>query len=178
MQECAITVEIFKISLFAMDNVGKETLLTNYFKDRYFEHNMVSIGVVWPYKDLEINGRLVKCFIWVCSSKKHFRQLYSSYLKGSNGVILMYDITNRETLSNLSEECQKIKNCLDYDIPKLLVGNKFDLDKNRDVSEAEVENFKKENEISASIEISLKTGENVEVMFTKMAKMILTHHRI
>jgi len=118
-----------KISLLAMEDVGKETLLTNYFKDS-FVHSMKSQGVVFVVKNFELYGKMIRSSIWIFSPKERFIHLFGSYITGSHGVLLMYDITNKETLSYLSEHCQKIKNNLDYDPPLLLVGNKLDLEKN------------------------------------------------
>jgi len=66
-----------------------------------------------------------------------------------------------------------IKNNLDYDPPILLVGNKLDLEENREVSKEQVEKFKEKHDISSSMEISLKTGENVEEMFMDITRIIL-----
>ena len=85
----------------------------------------------------------------------------------------MYDITNRDSLNDLSEWCQLIEDKLAYDIPILLVGNKLDLDKLRDISKEEVERFKRQYGISSSMEISLKTGEHVFNMSEEIANLIL-----
>jgi GTPase SAR1 family protein len=58
------------------------------------------------------------------------------------------------------------------EFPILLVGNKLDLEENREVSKERVEKVKEDNNISESMEISLETGENVELMFKKLAEMI------
>lgn len=84
----------------------------------------------------------------------------------------MYDITNAKTLNMVSEWCQMAKNYR-KDIPILLVGNKLDLEMKRDVSKEQVENFKLNNEISESMEISLETGENVEKMFLRLTGLLL-----
>lgn len=59
------------------------------------------------------------------------------------------------------------------EIPILLVGNKVDLEKNRQVSKKQIEKFTQDNNIGSSTEISVKTGENVEEMFLKMSNMII-----
>lgn len=165
-----------KISLFAMENVGKETLSKNHFLNRVFDHgSMITLGVDFATKDLELYGKSIRSSILLYASdfRERFNEKFRYYINGSNGVILMYDISNAKSLDWLSEWCQLIKNNLDYDPPILLVGNKLDLEENREVSKEEVEKFKEKYDISSSIEISLKTGENVEKMFMDIVRMIL-----
>ena len=85
----------------------------------------------------------------------------------------MFDEANAESLSWVSRRIQIIKENLDYVPPILLVGNKADLEENQDISEEQIVQFKKNNELSSSMEISLKTGENVEKAFIKLTEMMI-----
>ena len=84
----------------------------------------------------------------------------------------MYDITNVQTLSKLSEWCQLAKKYRG-DIPILLVGNKLDLEAKRDVSREQLENYNLNHDISEAVEISLQTGQNIEKMFLTITEMIV-----
>lgn len=86
---------------------------------------------------------------------------------------MMYDIANEDTLNWVSQRIQIIKENLDYVPPILLVGKKADLEENRDISKEKIAQFKKNNELSSSMEISLKTGENVEKTFIKLTEMMI-----
>jgi Ras-related protein Rab-1A len=165
---------IFKISLLGKENIGKETLFNRFSKDPIPDYyGMMIRGVAFFSKDLELYGKSIRSTIWVFSLEDKFRKLFRYYINGSNGVILMYDITNKETLNNLSDWYQRTEDNLDGDLPILLVGNKLDLGENREVSEEEVEKFKKSYDISSSMEISVKTGENLEKMFMDITRMVL-----
>ena len=169
----------FKIFLLADNDVGKETLAkSNSFK-RHFEGSpssyMMTTGVVFTTKMVEHRGKNIVLKFWIISDEKErFQHIWKQYIKGSLGVILMYDITNAKTLNMVSEWCQMVK---DYrkDIPILLVGNKSDLEEQREVSKDRVDKFKVEHDISSSMEISLKTGENTEKMFMKITEMSLKY---
>ena len=85
-----------------MENVGKETLLKNYFQDLALNPiTMISHGLVFVTKDLELYGKGIRSHIWIHSSEKQFESVFRQYIKGSNGVILMYDITNVKSFINL-----------------------------------------------------------------------------
>ena len=86
---------------------------------------------------------------------------------------MMYDIANEETLSWISQRIQIIKENLDHVPPILLVGNKAELEENREISKEKIKQFKKINDLSSSIEISLKTGEKIEKTFIKLTEMML-----
>ncbi|MFW9972140.1 MAG: Rab family GTPase [Candidatus Odinarchaeota archaeon] len=168
---------IFKISMFAMENVGKETLFSKYI-DGFLDYNgsMTLHGIAFASKDLQLYGKGIRNSVWIFASdfRERFNPLFRYSIKGNDGVLLMYDITNAKSLEWLSPCCQEIKNNLDYDPPILLVGNKLDLEENREISKEIIEIFKENHDISSSMEISLKTGENVEEMFTEITRMILT----
>lgn len=167
---------LFKVCLFADNDVGKETLakmmIINFLK-KQFENSMMTTGVEFTTKMVEHRGKIIKIHFWIISNEnERFQHIWKQYIKGSLGVILMYDITNAKTLNMVSEWCQMAKNYR-KDIPILLVGNKLDLEMKRDVSKEQVENFKLNNEISESMEISLETGENVEKMFLRLTGLLL-----
>jgi GTPase SAR1 family protein len=95
-------------------------------------------------------------------------------LQGTNVIILMYDITNADSLNYLSKVVQEVNELLEKgNFPILLVGNKSDLKKNRDLSKEQVKKFKIENKITKSMEISIKTEENLEKMFTRLTRMAI-----
>ncbi|MFX1574254.1 MAG: Rab family GTPase [Promethearchaeota archaeon] len=164
----------FKICILAMENVGKKTLVDKYLGGFLHEENWsLTIGVDFFSITLEIHGEKVKVQTWLSKNEERFKFIWDQYIKGTNGVILMYDITNKDTLNWISESWQILKDNLNYSCPILLVGNKLDLEDNRDIFKDQLERIKESHNVSSSIEISLKTGENVEKMFMKLAEMIL-----
>ena len=163
----------FKVCLFASKDVGKNTLARKILDKTFDMNEGMTIGVEFYFKEVEIEGQIIKLQFWIPLNKKQFRFLEPTYILGSNGIILMYDITNAESLSRVSEWSQMIKNKIEYDMPILLVGNKLDLVENREVSKEDVEKVKEKHDISSSMEISLKTGENVEELFKKLARMMV-----
>lgn len=164
----------FKVCVFADKDVGKKTLA------RFLEKVVPGwnygsiIGVDFFSKNIEIKGKTARLKLWICSDKEDARKLYQGYIKGSNGVILIYDITNSRSLDFLSIVLQDVIKAREkYDFPLLLVGNKLDLEEYREISKEQLEKFKEENYISESIEFSLETRENVENMFRKFIEMML-----
>ena len=166
---------LFKICIFGDNDVGKKT----FFKLIYpgFDEKMTSIniiGVDFCSKKINTLGVIKKLQFWIDSDSERFKFLIPNHLSGSNGIILIYDITNPNSLNYLSEVLQSATNFREkYNVPILLVGNKSDLKENREISEEQIKKFKIENKISNSMEISLKTGKNVERMVRRITRMAL-----
>ena len=164
---------LFKICMFADKDVGKKALAKSNFVYNYYkaEDYMSTIGIEFCVKTIDYR-KGIRLQLWIISDEKSFAHTWKPYICGSSGVILMYDITNAKTLDRLSEWCQMVKKYSE-EVPILLVGNKLDLEENREVSKEQVEKFKQDNNIVSSMEMSVRTGENIENMFLKLLSMIL-----
>ncbi len=165
----------FWLSILASKDVGKKTL-RNYFESKFQNCTGIMLGVDLLGKTIEIDGKVISLSTWLFfyeeTDIRNKEIFLINWASKNHGVILLYDITDIRTLNKLSEWCHRIKNYKE-DMPILLVGNKLDLKEHRNVSKEQLERFKESHGIHASMEISLKTGENVEKMFIKLPKMIL-----
>jgi small GTP-binding protein len=89
------------------------------------------------------------------------------YFKGSNGAFAVFDVTNPQTLLEISTWVKSFRKTVGDDIPMILIGNKKDLD--RKVKRSEAEDLAKELKCDY-LETSAKTGEGVEEAFQKLAR--------
>uniref|UniRef100_A0A7N0UAP3 Uncharacterized protein n=1 Tax=Kalanchoe fedtschenkoi TaxID=63787 RepID=A0A7N0UAP3_KALFE len=96
-------------------------------------------GVDFKIKQLTVGGRRLKLTIWDTAGQERFRTLTTSYYRGAQGIILVYDVTQRETLTNLSDVWAKEVELYstNQDCVKMLIGNKVDIDVERAVSRDE-----------------------------------------
>ncbi|KAK3043032.1 hypothetical protein RJ639_002600 [Escallonia herrerae] len=120
------------------------------------------IGVDFKIKLFTVGGKRLKLTIWDTAGQEKFRTLTSSYYRGAQGIILVYDVTRRETFTNLSDVWAKeldlystSQNCV-----KMLVGNKVDRESKRVVSREEGIALSKEHGC-LFLECSAKTRENI-----------------
>ncbi len=167
---------VFKISVIADNGVGKKTLAKN-FTSR-FDSSFLTNGIEFATLDLMVFGNFIRNSIWIYSNEDQYRKLFPYYINGSNGIILMYEITKIETINFLSEILHLIKKHVKRDVPILLVGNKLDRKEDRTIITDYLENFKKLHGIAASIEISLETGENVEKMFMDISRIMIKNFNL
>ncbi|MFX0043473.1 MAG: Rab family GTPase [Candidatus Hodarchaeota archaeon] len=166
---------MFKIVILGDDNVGKSTLALNYLNSRDYNPNS-PIGVNLAAKDTVLNNHSIRLIIWFLSNQKRFEKLRKFYLSGTIGAIIMYDITNINSMNKIYKWVQEIRDNKWIqsrgDIPILLVGTKLDLDENRAVFKEERVKIKNKYNLTESMEISLETGENSDEMFDEITRFI------
>ncbi|KAJ2724762.1 ras GTPase [Coemansia sp. Benny D115] len=162
---------LFKLLLIGDSGVGKSCLLLRFADDTYTESYISTIGVDFKIRTIELDGRTVKLQIWDTAGQERFRTITSSYYRGAHGIIVVYDVTDKETFNNVKQWLQEIDRYASEGVNKLLVGNKCDLEDSRQVNYTEAEEFAQQLSISF-LETSAKDATNVEQAFLTMAKQI------
>ncbi|KAM0922125.1 hypothetical protein ACQ4PT_006361 [Festuca glaucescens] len=165
----------FKILLIGDSAVGKSSLLVSFVSAAPADHHISpTIGVDFKIKFLTVGDKKLKLTIWDTAGQERFRTITSSYYRGAHGIILVYDVTKRQSFTNLADVWAKEielhstnKECI-----KMLVGNKVDKDEERLVTREEGLAFAQECGC-LFLESSAKTRENVEKCFEELALKIL-----
>lgn len=98
---------------------------------------------------------------WDTAGQERFRTITSSYYRGAHGIIIVYDITDRESFDNVKQWLSEIDRYACENVNKLLVGNKCDMDSKRQVEYEEAKAFADERGIPF-LETSAKDATNVE----------------
>jgi len=161
----------FKIMMLGDASVGKTSLTIRYIKGFFMQDLRLTIGVDFYSKTTNFKEKIVKLQIWDFGGEERFRFLLTQYCKGANGAFFLYDITNPKSLEHLPDWTQIIRENAG-DIPIMLIGSKLDLDEFRAVPrDAGILAAKKYN-LSSFVELSSKTGENVEDSFSVMTETL------
>ena len=159
---------LFKLLLIGDSGVGKSCLLLRFADDTYTESYISTIGVDFKIRSIELEGKTVKLQIWDTAVQERFRTITSSYYRGAHGIIIVYDVTDKESFQNIQHWLQEIDKYANEGVMKLLVGNKSDLQSKKVVSYDEAKELADSLGIGF-IETSAKNAHNVEQAFTKMA---------
>lgn len=109
--------------------------------------------------------------IWDTAGQDRFRTLTSSYYRGAHGIIIVYDVTSRDSFDNVRQWMKEIEKFASEHVNKLLVGNKWDLEEQREVTTDEGKDLAKKFDIPF-LEVSAKNAVCVDETFTTMASEI------
>ncbi|MCK4286443.1 MAG: GTP-binding protein [Candidatus Lokiarchaeota archaeon] len=165
----------FKLMMLGDASVGKTSLTLRYISGYFMEDLKLTIGVDFYSKTTLFNEKKVKMQMWDFGGEERFRFLLSQYCKGANGAFFLYDITNVRSIEHLPDWTQIVRENAG-DIPIMLVGSKKDLDEFRTVPVEDGILAAKKYNLTSFIELSSKTGENVEKAFNVMTENLFENY--
>ena len=169
---CFASRSQFKILLIGDAGVGKSSMLLRFTDDAFEEQMASTIGVDFRVKTVTLGGKTAKLTIWDTAGQERFRTLTSSYYRGCHGIIVVFDVNERETFENLPRWLEELELYTTTQFAsKLLVGNKIDL-KRREVSVEEAQAFARKQAMMY-IEASAKTKEGIRQAFEEVVQKIL-----
>ena len=163
---------IFKVLLLGNSDVGKSSLILRYVDQVWSDTFVPTIGVDFKVKTLEIENKQIKMQIWDTAGQERFRNVISSYFRGSHGIFLIYDITNRDSFKNLENWLIEIEKNASQNVLKILIGNKSDLVDDREIKTEEGQAFANRNGMKF-METSAKMNTNVNEAFETLAKLMM-----
>ena len=96
--------------------------------------------------------------VWDTAGQERFRTITQSYYRSANGVIIAYDITNKDTFNNVLRWTEDIRKYALPNVFKILIGNKKDLECNREVTIEEAQRYASQCNMIDALETSAKVG--------------------
>ena len=157
-----------KILLIGDSGVGKTALLRQYCDQMFSDDVSSTIGVDYRTTKVILNYQTIILQLWDTAGQEKFRNITTSYYRGSQGILIVYDSSNFETLQQVSYWIGELKK-ENVDGVVFLVGNKCDM----------IQSLTKEMEdIIKTVNlphfsVSAKTAEGVEELFLNLVKKIM-----
>ena len=160
----------FKLLIIGDSNVGKQPFLSRFIDDSFTATYFPTVGLDVKIKIINFQNKNVKLHITDMAGEERFRSVTKTYYKGSHGIILMYDVTERNSFNNIRNWMKQIEANADKSIRKVLVGHKCD-EPNRVVTEEEGKKLAEDFNIGF-FESSAKSNKNVNEVFYYLVKEI------
>ena len=162
----------YKVLILGDKAVGKSCFLIHFTENKFQEIYLSTAGMDYKYKDVMYEeGKTIRLQIWDTAGQERYRTITTGLFKGAVGIILMYDITDKQTFNNVREWIKSIEEETSKKVILILVGNKVDK-KEREVLKAEGEQIAEEYNFPF-FETSAQSGLNVNSVFETLAKLIV-----
>lgn len=171
----------FKVILLGDVAVGKSSILFRFVDNSYSKEYKCNVGVDFKVKSLFVDeNRGADLQIWDTSGEERFRTLTRQYYRDSHGIkavvilgiLLIFDLTNRNSFENLSKWLEDLNNYAPKGAPTILLGNKSDLNSERTTSFEEATTFALKHNLTY-YEVSARTGNNVVLVFENLAASMI-----
>ena len=160
-----------KLLMIGDSGVGKTCLLLRYANDSFSPTFITTIGIDFKIKNIDIDGKRVKLQIWDTAGQERFRTITTSYFRGAQGILLLYDVTDRRSFESIRNWVSQIQQHADVNVNKILVGNKCDMLDEKVVSTEEGQKLAREFGMDF-FECSAKNNINVEPAFVGLGRAI------
>ena len=164
--------EKIKLMVLGDSSVGKSSILSKYCKNEFMSKYITTIGIDFQIKYLNINNKRIKLQIWDTAGQERYRVVTKNYFNTSNGFVIIYDITSRESFNNINNWMEQIENIVGDRVKCIIFGNKNDLVSERKVQKEEGEELAKRYNCSF-FETSAKEGNNIEEGFKSITLEII-----
>jgi len=164
-----------KLLLIGDSGVGKTCLMLRYAQGTFCETFITTVGIDYKYKFIEIAGKKVRLEIWDTAGQERFKAITRSYLRGAQGILCVYDVTDTDSFDHVSNWMLQIKQYADLKVEKVLVGNKCDLTGRRAVTTEDGRSLADKSDQIPFFECSAKTETNVQEAFETLARKVLNN---
>ena len=168
-------IKLFKLFLLGESGTGTKTSLLHRYTDNIFNaENLPTIGFDYRIKIVQTDFGAIKLQIWDTVGQERFRAINSTFVKGSDCIILGYDVTERYSFEEIRKYWYNfvMKN-KDGNSPLIyLVGNKIDKIEDRVVSDEEGKSLA--NDLNMKyFDVSAKTRVNVDILFDDVVNSLI-----
>eukprot|EP00123_Amoebidium_parasiticum_P019549 comp26668_c0_seq1/m.47114 comp26668_c0_seq1/g.47114 ORF comp26668_c0_seq1/g.47114 comp26668_c0_seq1/m.47114 type:complete len:214 (-) comp26668_c0_seq1:39-680(-) len=163
---------LFKYLLIGNASTGKSCILHQFVEGKFKGDCAHTIGVEYAARMVSVGDKQIKLQVWDTAGQERFRSVTRSYYRGASGAFLVYDVSRRDTYTAIQTWLQDARTLASPDVTLVLVGNKADLEEEREVTFLEASRFAQENGM-LFVETSAVTGDNVIEAFLMVTRAIL-----
>ncbi|XP_009984580.1 PREDICTED: ras-related protein Rab-44-like, partial [Tauraco erythrolophus] len=165
---------LFKIIFVGNSSVGKTSFLRRFCEDRFFPGTAATVGVDYNVKTITVDNTQVALQLWDTAGQERYRSITKQFFRKADGVIVMYDITAKDTFTAVKQWLISIKEATGENVPVLLLGNKTDNEKEREVPMGMGEHLAKDYNL-IFYECSAYSGYNSKKSVLHLARILKEH---
>ncbi|XP_042570955.1 ras-related protein Rab-19-like isoform X1 [Cyprinus carpio] len=167
---------LFKIILIGDSNVGKTCVIHSFRSGLFSDGQHNTIGVDFTVRTIDIDGKRVKMQVWDTAGQERFRTITQSYYRSAHGAMIAYDLTRRPTFESVPHWIQGVEQYGAANVVFVLIGNKCDLEAQRQVLFEDACTLAEHTGALAALETSAKQHHNIEEAFELMARELIAQY--
>eukprot|EP00750_Incisomonas_marina_P021166 INCI4193.1.p2 GENE.INCI4193.1~~INCI4193.1.p2 ORF type:complete len:222 (-),score=50.10 INCI4193.1:2905-3570(-) len=164
-----------KVLMVGDSGVGKTSLLLRYAQDAFNESYITTIGIDFKTKYLDVGDKRVKLQIWDTAGQERFRTITTSYFRGAQGILLCYDVGDRNSFNSIGSWLEQINSHADEQVCVIICGTKCEIE--REVTEEQGQALADQHGYKF-IECSARENINVDAAFEAIAHEIVEQWRL
>ena len=161
MSEESSSEELITIMTLGKCSVGKSSFILRFTENRFENTYLTTVGLDFRFRLVNIKDIQYKVLFYDTVGQEKYHSIAPNIIKKANGIIIMYDITNKSTFDSIPEILKTIEEEKGKDFPMILIGNKIDLENEREIKKEEAEELAEKYGMEF-FEISNKEGINIE----------------
>jgi small GTP-binding protein len=168
-----------KLVVLGAASVGKTSIIHRYCNGLFQTETLSTIGAGFFTHTVVVGDVEATLFLWDTAGEERFRSVAPSFLRGAHGVVLVYDVSQPQTFSDLEIYLEMFLDTVPVDVsrelPVLLLGNKADLE--AEVKPEAVAAWCQQNRISHNFLVSAKTGADIDASMAALVKALVAPER-
>lgn len=167
---------LVKAILLGESSVGKTCLTTRFAEDEFHVDTLSTIGMDIRYKNMPVDGKLVRVQLWDTAGQEKYRSIAKAYFRGADAIIFVFDITCRESFFRLEMWLNDLRKSTYQvsDLPLIILGNKLDMEGKRVISYEEAKEYSDRLDIPY-YETSARTGFGVTEAFNSIVNRAVVY---
>ncbi|KAI6652786.1 Ras-related protein Rab-13 [Oopsacas minuta] len=161
-----------KILITGDASVGKTSLINRFIDDKFNDDHVYTMGVDFSRAECRVSGQNVLIEMRDTAGQERFKAITSAMYRGTNGLVVVYDITDEESFENVAYWLKIAQESAVDDLPIIIIGNKLDKNEDRKVPR-ERGQVLAINEGTQFMEVSAKNNDGVHACFMQLIKKII-----
>ncbi|XP_077356851.1 EF-hand calcium-binding domain-containing protein 4B isoform X2 [Festucalex cinctus] len=163
---------LFKVVLVGNSSVGKTSLLRSFCEGHFHPSTTATVGIDFSVKTLTLNNMQIAMQLWDTAGQERYRSITKQFFRKADGVVVMYDVTLEESFKAVRPWLANVKDAAGEGVQILVLGNKMDMEGDREVSFKEAKQMAQESKVMF-YEVSAYTGKNVTESLTHLARVLM-----
>ena len=166
-----------KLLVVGDSSVGKTNFITQFIENKFNQTYMTTSGMDLKTSSIVVKNKKIRVQLWDTAGQEKYRAITKNLFLKVQGALVVYDITNDNSFTNLKTWVKSIKEECGKSMQMIIVGNKCDLDDERVIEKEKALEYAEEEKVEY-IETSSKTGENVQKAISQLCEKVLENNEM